>query len=76
MPHKRKRLYVDSKKFVESYMNNDFNWQVAEEFGITPQAVGQKAMNLRRNGVNLPPRFERDDVEELNQIIAEIENRR
>lgn len=73
MVHKQKRLRIDSKKFVDSYMRHDFNWQVAEDLDITPQAVGQKAMNLRRNGVNLPFRFERDDIEELNEIIAEIE---
>lgn len=71
-----KRLRIDSKKFVEAYMNSDFNWQVAEKLNISLDNVGSKAAILRSKGVNLPFRFPRDDVEELNEIIAKIEDLR
>ena len=71
--HYRKRKIIDSKVFVEAYMRSDYNWQVAEELGITVMSVGTKASTLRKLGVNLPFRYAHVDVDELNQTIAAIE---
>lgn len=71
----RKRKYIswDNRRFIEAYMDSDFNWQVAERLGVSEIQVAGHAAYLRRRGVNLPNRYPRLEVEELNEAIAEIE---
>ena len=75
---RRKNLKIDPKKFVQAYMESDFNDQVAEKMNMGLFYVSQYATRLRKQGVKLPHRVNKgmtqDSIDEINEIIRVIED--
>ena len=66
--------YISNDDFVDkwliAYKQGKNQSQLAEEVGLTRQAVSLRAVNMRKAGVNLP-RLNGIPVEEMNRKINE-----
>jgi hypothetical protein len=67
------RIKWDNKAFVKAYLNSTYNWEVAEQFGVSQLQVNCHASYLRRNGVKLPSRYQPIEADELNNLIQTLE---